>query len=299
MRPTVKPRPVSEADLQFSGFRPGEGAPGWKVGLASFLILGALLIFLGRKLNFTTESMTVIFFGVLTLSLLLALVTDFRAEQDKLRKWRHGELAKKLQQAEKAAREVTHRVQTIEAEAETLASDLPRLIGRVENDLEKAEEELGDRVFSPFWERIASAAEALAQYNQNTVRLATLGKNYHLLLDGETHSFPQRLNVAQLAPHPGECVEKLRTLVRAGQRDFEFAVIWEHHRTRRVLVEGFSTLESTLRDVGGSLAIAINDAAAEITGLFERSTKDVSQAVEVARDELTEGLKKIEDELKA
>lgn len=288
--PIVEPRPVSEEDLRSSEPKPSGATAGWTAGCLTYLVL-FFIVAAVREVGPPSIVIVIFVFGGLFSAVLGSLVATWSA-QEQLRQWRRTELAARTAKAQQEAAAVTQNAERLQSEAETLVHQLHLYLNSATDDLKAAEQEFNERAFGPFWERIAAAAEALANYNYELARLVEVGARYRSLLSGQVHYFPERLHATEIAPHPHQCLERLRTLARAGQKDFEFAVIWEHHRTRRVLVQGFSTLESTLRNVATSIESAVHNAATEIVGLFESSTQDVVKAVDRTRDELSEQIRK-------
>jgi hypothetical protein len=53
-------------------------------------------------------------------------------------------------------------------------------------------------------------------------------------------------------------VNELRRIVRMGQTNFQFANIWEHRRTREVLIAGFRTLGEAINNLGTTIEYSIS-----------------------------------------
>ena len=144
--------------------------------------------------------------------------------------------------------------QSIEAgkrEIDLLASHLDM----ANHAIRVAEHEFSERAFGPFWDAVEASAVALGKYKQNlvSVKNSQARYKYHNELRGLNHNFPAWNEVVPLVPDPTKTAMHLRKMVRKGQTDFEFANIFEHRRTRQVLIEGYKQLGEALEGIEGSV----------------------------------------------
>lgn len=169
-------------------------------------------------------------------------------------KARVGKLARekaqynKIQREEEANRLTAYLVE-IRQSAVSIAKEMPQLLYDAEAWLQKAEKDFTDNAYSPFWDALYKVVTCLALFFDNANKLVELKANYHNSLKGRKHNFPAfPVDLASL-PNPGSLLDKLNFLLRRGQTNFNFALIWESHKTRKVLVSGFSTLEESINDL--------------------------------------------------
>ena len=145
------------------------------------------------------------------------------------------------------------------ASSTKLSSDLPVALETAKGCLRVAEEEFRERAFGPFWDAIERAALNLETFRNGVSTVQRDANSYYKALEGRQHSFPNfRIHVDAL-PEPLTVVEDLKRLVRKGQTDFQFANIWEHRRTRAVLIAGFRTLDEGLSNLGYAMTSALSE----------------------------------------
>jgi len=271
MQPQVKPRAVLEATVQkprsdFTG-----GGLGWGVAIMVFtVIFGSLTILSNSRrdpfllMDENTAGDVVVLLTIFV-PIILGILASQYSKSRQAKKWREDELLKLTEEAIQEAEKISEHLRDLQAKAVELAAELPRFIRRAEEELSLAEREFEERAYSPFWDHIARAAEHVANYQLTITQIAEIGKSYCGLLDNRDHSFPEKICLRADVTSPAEALARLRKTARQGQKDFEFAQIWEHHKTRRVLVKGFSTLESALYGLGDSLRISLEECASEIS----------------------------------
>lgn len=299
-RACVQPRPVSEAELRHAEpIISGKGI-GWTVGCLSYVAVGMLLSTIDpTKAEETLSALPValgsaLLYGPLFgIPIVVGVIAARLRRAQKFLAWRERELLSRRQRAEEEAATTTRRVREIEAEAASVVNELPRLLAQVRAELDAADNEYAERAFGPFWDRIASSAQLLATYRVKLDRITSLGRKYSRLLGGREHSFPKRLSVPEVIPEPADLVARLARLAREGQKDFQFAVIWEQHKTRRVLVEGFSTLGSTLQELANTLQASLADCTAQVAGAISDATGALQSSTNRGAEEVGAELKEI------
>jgi hypothetical protein len=169
-----------------------------------------------------------------------------------------------------AARLTTSTAQLL-ASSETKAHRLPLLIDRALGHLQQAQQEYEEKAYGPFWDAVEGAARCLGEYQIELELLAASSTRYYESLKERTHSFPDFCVTYNGIPSPSPALNDLRRVVRLGQTNFEFATIWEHRRTREVLIAGFRTLEAAVTNVGsriedslGTLRVALSSDLAQV-----------------------------------
>ena len=124
--------------------------------------------------------------------------------------------------------------------------------------LSEAEREFKARAFGPFWDAVEQAALSLESYRVGLGNLEYVVRQYESTLRNHSHTFPSWQFAIGPPPGPSESLGRLKTVVRDGQTDFEFANIFEHRRTRDVLISGFEHLGAALDGLGDSVIAAID-----------------------------------------
>lgn len=195
-----------------------------------------------------------------------------RREQSQMR-----QEAVKQQEAEHLAISTT--VKSIVSDSRNAASELPVLLGTAEGFLDEAEHEFNDGAFAPFWDAIERAAFDLATFNNNIELLGRKAQDYRRnteLLEQKRRAFTGgagRLADAPPSfelgirdfPDPTLPVERMRSIVRQAQKDFQFATIYEQRKANQLLVSGFSTLGLALSELQDRLESSLDGLASSVS----------------------------------
>lgn len=188
----------------------------------------------------------------------------------KLRDQRKKRTYDELQQ-EAAA--LTVRLNNILTESLELLSQLPSVLGRASRLTVLANTEYLGNAFGPFWDSVENAALTLAEYKNISYRLERNAKDYYSSLNGRKHTFPIFPIHSEDIPDPTAAIDDLHRVVRLGQTNFQFANIWEHRRTREVLIAGFRTLGEAINNLGNMLN-------SSLMSLRQAVSSDVARLVE-------------------
>jgi hypothetical protein len=143
---------------------------------------------------------------------------------------------------------------------------------RADSLLDVAEKEFDSRAFGPFWDAIEQAAVEVGQYRDGLDDLAKEAEWYQERLRGKDHTFPGWQQAMVPIGSPDGILARFRAVVRSGQTDFEFANIFEHRRTRQVLIAGFEHL--------GDALINLADSVEARLVLFERRLTQLVRQIE-------------------
>ena len=127
----------------------------------------------------------------------------------------------------------------------------------------RIEDDFNERAFAPFWDGICNFAVKMGQLNVKMRMIAqfySIYKQKHKLyaeIQCSGDSAPPCFTDEMLNPIEPvtlkEITDWFSRVMRRGQRDFQFASIYEHYRTRELLVEGFGDLVQKFADVSGVL----------------------------------------------
>lgn len=140
-----------------------------------------------------------------------------------------------------------------------LAAELPQYLNQASHWLREAEIEYKDNAFSPFWDAVENAAQQLAAFNDKANQLSQNAVEYYRKLDGRKHTFPAFPVTTRTIPDASFVLNELRRVVRMGQTNFQFANIWEHRRTREVLIAGFRTLGEVVNNLGATIEYSVSN----------------------------------------
>lgn len=281
--PSVQPNTISEADLQAHQPMLSGKVVGWTVGCSSavfmpFILFAAYFVLVGRE-RLEAGDRLVIEVLIISVPVTLGFLAARFARSIRKKMWRKREFSGRMIYAQEEAARVTAQVRAIQFEVEEIVKELPSLVGQAQNEIRSAQAEYDERAYSPFWDRIAKAAYYLASYSNRIERMAQRASDYSDLLAGRDHSFPATLSIHSVIARPDGLGEQLKKLARQGQRDFEFAMIWEHHKTRQILVDGFSTLASTLDSIDMSLQVSLSECGAKIVEAVSDSARELRESV--------------------
>lgn len=179
-------------------------------------------------------------------------------QPDRLRNQRERVRAlglKRLKRAEDEAQMTTDKAILQRESVENTFGQVLRQLSAAQEHLVKADSEFNERAYSPFWDSIERSARCLAECVLTAQELPKELSSYYGLLEGRFHNFSHLPNYIEALPDPTSTIAEFERLVRMAQKDFEFAVIWEHRRTREAIMVGFGF--ATLGEaVGGISSIA-------------------------------------------
>ena len=133
---------------------------------------------------------------------------------------------------------------------------------------EQIDADFTERAFAPFWDSICGFAVKIGCLETEMRSIAQCYREYEKLY-GQYLKNPDLRYLREGDPKPSPFMEEwlhpmhpkmlkqitdwFRTTVRKGQTDFQFASIYEHYRTRDVLVEGFRDLVKKFTDISNVL----------------------------------------------
>ena len=169
------------------------------------------------------------------------------------------QIARSKQRAEtakaeqKALQDVEDRTRHARAALEAIAKaprKLTKILKKVERNLSRAENEYSASAYGPFWDQIEAVTEGLKKYNSWLERVEKNADTYRDVLSGWNHTFPSVIINRGDFPDPTSAIHHLGRLVRQGQTNRDFAIIWEHRRTQKAIIEGFRDLQQAIYGIG-------------------------------------------------
>lgn len=147
---------------------------------------------------------------------------------------------------------------------------MPNHLRCVEEYLDQAEVDFADGAFAPFWDSIENAVKALGRFDECVRHIKDNSSGYSELIKKCEDTPPKFPLAPQSVSKLGvgtTTAERMRTIVRKAQCDFQFATIYEQRKTNQILVAGFTNLAQALKDMTGQLMASINDLASSVDGL--------------------------------
>lgn len=187
--------------------------------------------------------------------------------QSQLAEWMRKEIGGREYEAQRTTEEARNLAESFHDQRQVL----PELLRKAHSYLSAAEEEFQEKAYSPFWDNIEQAALSLGSFNSGLRRMESIFNRYNEVLRGRVHNFPPLdLKLGEL-PSPTPQAEGLRRLARMGQKNFEFATIWEHRKTQKVILEGFQTLGEAVNNLGTTVDDSFSRVVKSIEGNSARS----------------------------
>jgi len=148
---------------------------------------------------------------------------------------------------------------------------VPQRLLRVERNLDQAESDFNEGVFAPFWDSIERAVFELCQADEKINEINDCSSSYTHAIDeyrGTIPEFPVDRNaVSKLAAASADTATRMRQIVRAAQRNFQFASIYEQRKTNQLLVAGFKNLAQAIDQIGWQISTSIDNLAQSVESL--------------------------------
>ncbi len=142
---------------------------------------------------------------------------------------------------------------------EIVTTILPYYEESTVQSLNHAQNDFNDNAISPFWDRIEDASKSLAYYKEAVDQLVYNGELYTQILKNEKHNFPLPFPIGTSISIQQDILDEYNSAVRKAQSKFEFANIWEHRKTQKILIEGFANLEQAIKNMRDSILSAIGE----------------------------------------
>jgi len=139
---------------------------------------------------------------------------------------------------------------------------MPGQLVEGEEALNQAEADFAEGAFAPFWDSIEKVAgslgrfdEAVRQISSDSIQYSTLAKTF----EGKPPKFPVARQSASKLTVGTATAERMKAIVRKAQRNFQFATIYEHRKTNKILVAGFTNLAQALDQMTSRITSSIDD----------------------------------------
>lgn len=199
--------------------------------------------------------------------------------------------------AARAARSAAHAANMVVArrtmsEAQADAGRLAITLGQAELTLDRAQEELENGLYSPFWEAIEGVTANLSEFDKSLTSIEGNRSQYLKIAPPEAPSFSLGLSIL---PNPEETRRRLVALYRMAQTDPHFAIVYEQRRTNAILIAGFRSLGQAIEGLGDRITDAIGRLGASLDcrlASLESSLESAAAAAAVQSAALREELQR-------
>jgi hypothetical protein len=182
---------------------------------------------------------------------------------------------KREQERQETQKQLLHRLSVINTLHSAQLSILRRIVTEVTATLDIAEKELKERAFAPFWSAIETVLVRLAAYTETARNIPLNAAEYQQIKDqlGPAVACPSL--ECEFGPSVIPDSSRLRDIVRQAQTDYEFSSIYEARMTNHILVTGFTTLDSALRQ----LPAVVDSSVGALAQLTERRLESIESKV--------------------
>jgi hypothetical protein len=225
-------------------YKPDSGAVGttWVIGTILSIIVGA------------SARRWIVFF--IALGITYMATRFFRNQRNEEEK---AKIAKSTtEQNMNNARNISNQLNNMLKVSTGLVQELPGLLGKASQALERARAEFSSNAFSPYWDCIEQATRHLANFNNDIQQIRNYAEQYYRILQDKKHNFPSFFPEREIFPDTVPVINELNTVVRPGLTNFQFATIWEHRKTQNILIQGFGTLGDAISNMAASISSSIS-----------------------------------------
>jgi hypothetical protein len=183
--------------------------------------------------------------------------------------------AKALQDVEEEASRLSAKATELYNGARALSTEATEYVTAASASLTHAEQEYAANAYGPFWDAVERAARDLDAYKEKIDALRANAHDYYQALAGQRHTFPRFPVHDSVAAQGKPVVTAFGRVVRMGQTNFQFAEIFEHRRTRVVLVAGFQSLGEALDNLGATVETSAAGLRETLTSGFAEVASEI------------------------
>lgn len=185
------------------------------------------------------------------------LLSNF-IKKKKYKRQKEEILIKKAKEAEKQAQQLSKTANELYSLALTDVSNLQRLLNKTSECLDHADKSFVDNLYSPFWRDIEEAGKGLSFFQKTIQELDNDRTEYYQTLEGRNHNFSDYPVKVEQIPNPKPILDRFYDTMKKGLSNFEFAQIWESHKTRKAIIEGFRNLEDSIEHLGNIVTMSFS-----------------------------------------
>ena len=252
------PKKISEKKLEITDVIPSRGLDYfWDAilpdGCLTIIGCGIIAAIISSLISF--EYFLLVFIAVIITSVIFRI----SKAQNKNREIATSRQIYEHKSIEEESRNLSRQLNNTIVAANQRSSELPINLKDTSEHLKRSRQEFVDRAFGPFWDEVEKAIMSLGKFTTGVRDLTESCNSYAKALKNRKHNFPNAIiEIDKIPDHKPSLVE-LQKVIRMGQTDFEFATIWEHRRTRKVLISGFRTLEDAIGNIGNYVETSYTD----------------------------------------
>lgn len=175
----------------------------------------------------------------------------------------------RIQKAQQEAELLSQRLNDILTKSEQIVHKiLPYFEMSASKSIDIAKTDLSENAISPFWDKIEETSRYLGLFKEAVDQLILNGEIYSKILVEKKHNFPIPFPIGTNISISETLINDYNSIVRTAQTKFEFANIWEHRKTQKILVAGFQTLEQAINNMKYEILSAIQNLKHSIKSEF-------------------------------
>jgi hypothetical protein len=178
------------------------------------------------------------------------------------------------------------------AKSQSTFLTLPELVDAADAHLKKAEHEFSERAFAPFWDEIEHATNQLGAYHAGVTSITSSARDYSSRRSRLSITIPEFSVPEDGFPDARPVAKRLSEIVRKGQRDFQFATLYEQRKTNQLLYTGFGTLAAGIERMQHAITDALEDLSNSLGSRLDdlvRSSHALADRVSTLTDEVASG----------
>lgn len=181
-----------------------------------------------------------------------------------------------------------------------LFEGMPSHLLDAESLLDQAERDFEEGAFAPFWDSIEQVTVRLGRFDGSVESISHNSKRHAklaMVFEARPPRFPIIVDSVRGMIAGNTTADRMKTVVRKAQRNFQFASIYEQRKTNQILIAGFTNLAQALDGMGRRIAASIDELSiqvSEMSSTLDSSLASLGQQLEEgnqATQNLTETVK--------
>ena len=161
-----------------------------------------------------------------------------------------------IQQAEYSSQHLNN---ILDKSKEIIKEMLPYFESSAINNLKIANVDFKENALYPFWERIEEICNNLGCFKEAVDQLVVNGEIYSNVLVGKKHNFPTPFPIGTDISISQNVLDEFYSIVREAHKKPDFANIYGHYKTHKILIAGFQTLAEAINNMKDAILSSIND----------------------------------------
>lgn len=260
---------------------------GTAVGFVAFLVftipVSIIGSFTGMKENAEVYTRQCIPYGAVigaVIGFVVALVLESKRQaalDEEEQKQRRAKESQEKQERDRADAELEGQKDHLASILATTQRDfltIPELVSSADANLDRAERDFADGAFAPFWDQVEHATNKLAAYRKLVRDTGHSAEEYERKASYLSVPVPKFALPKRELPDARPVAQRLSTIVRTAQRNFQFATIFEQRKTNQLLYAGFGTLGAAISSLGSAISSSLSD----LSNSVHSSLDDILQA---------------------